>query len=230
MKHCPPRAARQLGDSRTTVSLSSAFGLLVSPVSDGEYARPVRSRNELHREWPGATQLRANLDALGVPDELRDQIDFSELAWPCLSGCGLPLGRGSARVVGDFRLTQWCDEAPGLIGDLDVVRAESLDAIADRLRCAGEGARVAWGMELWHDGWAGVDLPAFLLEGLYCVGPRLSEAVIADVDARFAAPVVAEFGWGRLDASGSGHRRTTNAPVEWGRTGCWSTYWSSLIN
>ena len=73
-------------------------------------------------------------------------------------------------------------------------------------------------------------MPAFLLEDLTCLGPWLSDAVIADVDARFAAPVVAEFGWGRLDAPPRRGPRTTNDPVEWGWARCWSTYWVSLIN
>nr|QGW61265.1 hypothetical protein ICEMyc226_00233 [Mycolicibacterium sp.] len=112
-------------------------------------------------EWCGANRLRADLDALQLPDQLRAQISFrytyrwddDRLPWPPQwPGCCLPnYFLGTGRIFGDVRLSEWITLAPwGFGANLDPARARALDTVAARLRAGGEGLRTLWALDLRH--------------------------------------------------------------------------------
>ncbi|MUL48476.1 hypothetical protein FZI85_27405 [Mycobacterium sp. CBMA293] len=141
-------------------------------------------------EWCGANRLRADLDSLQLPDNLRAQISFrytyrwddDGMVWPPQwPGCCSPnYFLGTARIYGDFRLTEWITLAPWAFGaNLDPARAQALDTVAARLRAAGEGSRTLWALDLRHPDPA----PALAADMLIQFGPALTDQLIASIDA-----------------------------------------------
>lgn len=151
-------------------------------------------------EWCCADWLRTQLDAIRLPDVLLDQISFRGTSmpnpqrgpgvihypppWP---GCCVPPGMGSARIWGDFCLSEWVDHAPWVFHpSVTPERAAILDTAATTLRSAGEGSRTMWALDLLHpgdNGWLDHPVPAFTISDLVQWGPKLTSELIADVDA-----------------------------------------------
>ncbi len=162
----------------------------------------------LVEEWCGADRLRADLDTLRLPDQLRAQISFrytyrwddDGLLWPPQwPGCCLPnYFLGTARIYGDFRLSEWITLAPWAFGEsLDPARAQALDTIAARLRAAGEGSRTLWALDLRHPT-PQQPVSTLAADMLIQFGPALTDELVASTDADLGHAVRRQgLGWYR---------------------------------
>lgn len=188
-------------------------------------------------EWRYADRLREQLDDLKLPDTLRKQISFRHTSvdnpergpnyihypppWP---GCCYPPGIGSARIWGEFCLSEWFALAPWAFGpDMGIEWAATLDAAAARLRTAGEGSRTMWGLDLLHPGdWTHHPGTAFCVSDLVQWGPALSAALVAEVDAVLTAPPPTAASFGRYADS-------DNQPTTYHGVRCYETTWMSGV-
>lgn len=184
-------------------------------------------------EWAHAPTLRAQLDELGLPAELRRQISFRNTHLPNpergptyihypppWEGCCTPPGIGSARLWGDFCINEWNTLAPWALGpDMSPGWALTLDGIAARLRSAGEGSRTLWAFDLLHPGqWLSHPRPAFLVSDLVQWGPPLPAELIADVDQALSAPPDPGDRWGRF-------KNEANSETTYHGVRCYETTW-----
>lgn len=185
-------------------------------------------------DWWRARQLRADLDTMKLDDRILRQIRFTDAQpslgprirrYPPTPGCCDPPGIGSARLWGEFTLAEWFTAAPGVLESTTLDEAKTLDAIAARLRLAGEGTRTLWALDL-------VARTTFYISDLVCFGPMLAADLIADVDALFAGPTLAAFGWGRLPPLPGPMCRpgSSNTPSAHNGVACYETTWTSEWN
>jgi hypothetical protein len=131
-------------------------------------------------------------DALqSVPASLRRQITIRAVEqWPPKPGCSWGPYHGVPRLWADFSLSEWVATAPGVLKWPTLMEAETMDAIVARLRRSGEGAQVLWGLDLQGGGFEPNDL--------VCIGPRLSDQVVDDVEHLFATYLGEHF-WGPIN-------------------------------
>ncbi len=197
-------------------------------------ARPTITTPAL--EWLHADRLRAQLDEIRLPDTLRAQISFRHTSvddpqsgpnrihypppWP---GCCRPPGIGSARIWGEFCLSEWITLAPWAFGPgLDPEWAATLDAVAAKLRAAGEGSRTMWALDLLHPrDWTRHSRTGFWVNDLVQWGPAVCDALVAEVDAVLGAPPPA--------GESFGHSEPVNQATTYHGVPCYETTWESGV-
>lgn len=190
-----------------------------------------------YKEWLGAETLRADLADLATPEALLSQISFRDAdvpdpdaghnrwhwppPWP---GCCTPPGIGSARIWGNFQLTEWVALAPQVFGPGLTARwAAELDAVAAKLQAAGQGSQTMWALDLLHPGqWTRYPGVGFAVQDLVQWGPRLSAELLAEVDAVLAHPTDgADDPWRRSPDADA------NEPIRYHGESCFATCWWS---
>lgn len=137
------------------------------------------------------------LNVLDIPDTLKRQVNYHPPApdsgshvWPPKPGCGLSPDNALVRIWARIDLSEWITQAPyafGPHGEKKRGVLPALAAVGTRLRCAGEGALVLWGIDvLQAEQW--VDHPAvgLAVSELVCVGPQLPDRLINDIDGDLA--------------------------------------------
>ena len=130
--------------------------------------------------------MRRRLPRLPVIQELQEPLRkqigiryFGFRITPDRSRGGFGPYPGDPRVWADFSLREWATTAPGVLYRTTPQEAAAMDAIAARLRRSGEGAQVLWGLDLWGEA-------ALFPSDLVCIGPRLSDKDVDDVEQLFA--------------------------------------------
>lgn len=187
-------------------------------------------------EWLHADRLREHLKEIQLPDTLRAQISFRHTSvadpqsgphrihypppWP---GCCRPPGIGSARIWGEFSLSEWITLAPGAFGPgLDREWAATLDAVAAKLRTAGEGSRTMWALDLLHPGdWTRHSRTGLWVADLVQWGPAVSDTLAAEVDAVLGAPPSAGESFGRSQRA--------NVSTTYHGVPCYETTWETGV-
>lgn len=166
---------------------------------------------------PYARIVSSHLTELGVPETLTAQLNFNETgSWPPRPGCGPSPDRlALARTWARLDLDQWVAEAPQAFGPHRAGELDRLLAVGGALRQAGEGAQVLWALDLVAaEWWIDHDSAGLAVAGLVCLGPRLPEHLVNDVDSALAA-----IGWAFPTDIGA------NQPCFINRVPCFHTFW-----
>lgn len=188
-----------------------------------------------YREWLGAELLRADLADLGLPDALLSQISFRDTLvrnsekgpncchwpppWP---GCCTPPGIGSARIWGDFNLSEWFAVAPHVFGPgLSRRWAAELDAVAAKLKSVGQRSRTMWALDLLHPGqWTTYPRVGFAVQDLVQWGPQLPDDLLAEISLVLANPIE-----GAGDPWGLAGDQVANERATYRGENCFVTCW-----
>jgi hypothetical protein len=132
------------------------------------------------------------LDALGVPEALRRHVDYGPAfptglqLWPPKPGCSESPDLAIVRMWAGIDLAEWIEHAPNAFGPHWTGELDGLAAVGARLRTAGEGAQVLWGIDVVPaEQWVGHSSPGLAVVELVCCGPRLADGLVNETDAQF---------------------------------------------
>lgn len=169
----------------------------------------------------GYTQILANcLDALDVPEQLRRQLDrgpafpAGQQLWPPRPGCSASPDGARVRIWARLDLAQWIEGASNVFGPHRAGELDGLLAVGARLRIAGEGANVLWGIDVVPvEQWVTHRSVGLAVAELICCGPRLADDLVNEIDAQLT-----RIGWW-YTADRANQRCVVN------RTPCFETAW-----
>ncbi|MBS9535587.1 hypothetical protein KIH27_18535 [Mycobacterium sp. M1] len=161
------------------------------------------------------------LNTLNIPAALRRGLDTAQAVtaglpmWPPQPGCAPSPDGALLRLWARLDLAAWITHAPNAFGPHRPGELDMLASVVARLRTAGEGARILWGLDLVPaEQW--VTQPAatsFAAVELICAGPALPAALVNQIDA-----TLTRFGW-------SYDGDPANCPCVINGTDCFETSW-----
>lgn len=129
-------------------------------------------------------------DARGVAAVLRQEVDYGTAfpttaqLWPPRPGCTASPDLALARMWACINLADWIARAPNAFGPHHPGELDVLAAVGARLRTAGEGARVLWGIDLVPaERWVAQSSTSLAVAELICYGPRLAAGLVNEIDA-----------------------------------------------
>lgn len=126
------------------------------------------------------------LDELGVPESLRGQLDYGPITddrWPPRPGCGASPDRAVLRLWARLDLAEWIGAAPNAFGPHGTGVLDGLAVAGARLRCAGEGAYVLWGIDVVPaEEWVTYPSAGLAVVELVCLGPYLGDRLVDETD------------------------------------------------
>lgn len=131
-----------------------------------------------------------HLDALGVPESLKKRVDYVGVdlgadrpEWPPEPGCGPSPDDALVRMWARIDLAEWITSAPNAFGPHGTNVLQGLAETGARLRRAGEGAVVLWGIDVVAaEQWVDHPAAALAVSELVCLGPHLPERLVNRID------------------------------------------------
>lgn len=122
------------------------------------------------------------LHDIGLPATLYSHINFGEsTGWPPRPGCRSSPDFSPARVWARIDLAEWLDTSPHVFGPHRTNELAVLANIGNALRNAGEGSIVLWALDVIEpDIWIAHPATALAVTELVCVGPELSDRLVAE--------------------------------------------------
>lgn len=164
--------------------------------------------------------VAAHLDMLRVPDSLKHQVDYGDSGpWPPRPGCSASPDMALSRLWARIDLAQWIDESPQLFGPHRKGELDRLAVVGTRLRHAGEGTRVLWGIDVVPtEQWVTHDSPGLDVVELICLGPHLPQCLVDEIDSTLSS-----IGWTYPPEGDVNSACTVN------RTACFHTAWHDSI-
>lgn len=134
--------------------------------------------------------------------------------WPPRPGCSESPDLAIARLWIDIDLAEWVHQSPDTFGPHRTGELDNLIAVGARLRNAGEGAKVLWGIDVVpKQQWVQHDSTGLAVAELVFYGPHLAPHLINEIDPRLNT-----IGW----------QPTTdqpNRPCTVNNTTCFETSW-----
>lgn len=134
--------------------------------------------------------LPGRLAGLGVPWPLASEVVLADAfprhddtMWPPRAGCCESPGFGDIRMWADINLAHWLNQAQGAFGPHRPGELLHLAGVIDRLRAAGEGARVLIAIDVVPaPRWVAHPVAGLAVSELVSFGPALSEQLLPTVD------------------------------------------------
>lgn len=162
----------------------------------------------------------AHLDTLNVPELQKQQVDYRDSGpWPPRPGCAASPDIALGRMWPRLDLAQWVAEAPQAFGPYRNGELDGLAAIGARLRYAGEGTLILWGIDVVPaEQWVDHDSTGLAVVELICLGPHVPQGFVDEIDA-----AVAGRGWSYTADTEANSLCTVNS------TSCFHTAWHDAI-
>lgn len=141
-----------------------------------------------------ARLLASCLNALEVPEPLKAGVEYGPAfpdglaPWPPKPGCGQSPDLAVVRMWARLDLAKWIEQAPNAFGPHLNGELDRLAAVGARLRVAGEGALVLWGIDAVPAAqWVDHPSTGLAVAELVCCGPRLADDLVNEVDTELTA-------------------------------------------
>lgn len=164
--------------------------------------------------------LAGHLIALDVPESLRSQLHYGDAfpdgrgEWPPRTGCSESPDLAIVRMWTDIDLAEWVHRIPAVFGPHRAGELAGLIAVSARLRSAGEGAKVLWGIDIVPPNqWVDHHSTGLAVSELVFYGPHLNCNLVYGIDAPLNA-----IGW-------KPSTDQANRPCTVNNTPCFETSW-----